>query len=171
LHGWIEAMQGGLHRLFLHPLPGFTGAAQACMNMAAQVRIAWPPGKLVARTRSVGNQNRRIAGTGRTHRHRNVAAGHIADAGDELAHRPASAGAEIERRALCTIEQRAYPIDARIRQIGHMDVVAYTGAVVAENREAFAFSRGRLEQQRNRMGFRNLALADLALRICRAALK
>jgi hypothetical protein len=81
-------------------------------DMAAQVRIPWPPGKLVARTRSVSNQNRRIAGTGRTHRHRNVAAGHIADAGDELAHRPASAGAEIERRALCTIEeQRAYRIE------------------------------------------------------------
>ena len=116
------------------------------MTWLLRFEIPRPPGKLVARTRSVGNQNRRIARTGRTHQHRNVAARHIADAGDELAYRLAAAGAEIERRALCTIEQRAYRINVRIRQIGHMDVVAHSCAVcgriiVAENRKARAFCR------------------------------
>jgi hypothetical protein len=69
----------------------------------------------MARKRSVGDQNRRIAGTARAHQHGNVAASDIANAGGELAHRPATAGAEVERRAFCTIEQRAHGFDVGIR--------------------------------------------------------
>ena len=128
------------------------------MTWLLRFEIPRPPGKLVARTRSVGNQNRRIARTGRTHQHRNVAARHIADAGDELAYRPAAAGAEIERRALCTIEQRAYRINVRIRQIGHMDVVAHAGAVcgwltIAENREVFCFLQRPSQAAKESHGF------------------
>ena len=129
----------------------------------------------MACTRSVGNQNRRIAGPARTRKHGNVAAGDIASAVDEFPHRPPTAGAEIERRAFCTVQQCACGCNVSIRQIGHMDVIAHTGTIcgriiVPEYRKSLAISRGRLEQQRNGMGFRNVALADLTLWVSALAL-
>jgi len=124
----------------------------------------------MACARRVCNQNRRIARTPRTDEHRDVAAGDFPSLGNKLADRPAAAGAEIECLAFRTIEQRADGCDVRVGEIDHMDVIAHAGAVchrviVTENRKALAVSRGRLEQQRNGMGFWNVALADLALRI------
>ena len=117
----------------------------------------------MACARSVGNQNRRIAGTARTHEHGNIVTGDIASAVDDFTHRSPTAGAQIERRAFCTIEQRAHRFDVGVRQIGHMDVIAHAGAIrgrviVAEYREAFTFSNCHLEYEWDSMGFRNMNL-------------
>jgi len=68
--------------------------------LAVEVRVVWPPRKLMARARRVGNQNRRFARTPRTGEHRDVPAGDLPNSGDELAHQPATAGAEVERGAV-----------------------------------------------------------------------
>ena len=62
---------------------------------------------------------------------------------DQFAHRPAAAGAEVERATVGAVEQRPQRPHMGIGKIAHVDVIAHAGAiggrvVVAENRKAVA---------------------------------
>ena len=125
-------------------------------HLRSDVWIARPPAKLMARARGIGNQTRRITGPPRADLHGKLTAGDFPDIGDQLPDRPATPGTKIERATLRAVEQRPHRFDVSIREIAYVDVVTDTGAVgggiiVAENREARAFSRRCIEQERNDM--------------------
>jgi len=89
-----------LRRAYLHPLPSPTFTlppSPRVDDLVVEVRIVWPPAKLMACASCVGYENWRIARTPRTGEHRDVAAGDLPNPCDEFAHRPAAAGAEVER--------------------------------------------------------------------------
>jgi hypothetical protein len=65
------------------------------------------PIELIARTRRVGDEHWRIAGTTWSDMERNIAVGDLAHFIDQLAYRPALSGANIECRALTAIEKNA----------------------------------------------------------------
>ena len=158
----------------MHSFPDSTVALSPSPGMhhlGRKVGIPRLPAKLVARAGGVGNKGRRIARPPRTDPDRKSAAGDLPDAGDQLANGPAAPGAEIERRTLCAVEQCAYCVDVSIGEIGHMDIIAHASAIggriiITVNCEVCAFSRCRVEQERDYMCFWNVALADLTVGIC-----
>ena len=132
--------------------------------------MARPPAKFVARAGGVGNKNWWVARPAGADLDRKLAAGDLTDSGDEFAYRPAAAGAEIEGGTFRTIEQGMERLHVSIGEITHMNVIAHTGAVcgriiITKNGEGFAFPDGRLEQERDRVRFRNVTFADFTVRI------
>ena len=137
-------------------------------HLSAKVRVQRSPAKFVTGAGGIGNKNRRIARPSRTDLHGKLAASNLHDARHQFAHRPAAAGAEIERGTFCAIEQGAHRLDVGIGEIRHMDVIAYTSAVggriiVTENRKTFALAGCHIEEKRYRVRFWDVALTDLAL--------
>jgi hypothetical protein len=130
--------------------------------------MLWLPTEFLPRAGGVGNQNRRIARPAWTDMHRHVAIGDTAHAIDDLAHRPAVAGAEVERRTRRPVGQRAQRRDMRRRQVGDVNVIAHARAVwgriiIAEDGEAVVGPRRGVEDERYRVRFRNVALTDVAV--------
>src|SRR5204863_7924743 len=101
-------------------------------------------------------------------RHR--AAGRLLDRGDDLAHRVAAAGAEIERGAVAARLEIAQRPDMRIGEIGDVYVIAYRGTVggrviAAENPDRAGLLQRRPDDERDQMRLGVVVLADFAVEI------
>src|SRR5262249_43055414 len=118
-----------------------------------------------ARPRRVGDERGRVARPPRPDPHRDIAAGDAAGDVDQLAHRPAASGADVERTAGAAADQVAPRAYVRVGEVADVDVVANAGAVrgrivVAEDRESRDVARRRVEDERDGVRLGHMAFAD-----------
>src|SRR5262249_40550423 len=98
-------------------------------DLPRDVGMLGRPCEPLAGKRGVAHEGRRIARPPRADADRNAAARYLAGDLDELAHRPAAPGPDVERGAAAARQEIAQRADMGVGKIGHMDVVADAGPV------------------------------------------